>query len=309
MNSSEIIKSFGFSCKEEPASIYPFSPVYKITEEKSSYIIKKTQRPLEKAQRLMEYTEFLKSKRINIVTPVKLRKENPQSFEEDVYVVYPFIEGYTYSAKDEEIYEAGKLLGSIHYHSPKENIYKLYEYDVYDFFPEEVEDSIKSMKSYAEKVNYSTDWVALKGKLLKAVEAQEQLKNVVLPFITTPHDYKANNLIYTPEPYLIDPDNAGWIPRIFDLALSLLLFHNELSTAPQVIFTPQQWKTFMMGYNEYILLTELEKQYWSKALEHVFLDEVMWLMAEVEEDWYNPSQVKLFHSLIKLLFDSSKYEI
>jgi hypothetical protein len=38
-----------------------------------------------------------------------------------------------------------------------------------------------------------------------------------------------------------------------------------------------------------------------------FLDEVMWLMAVVEEDWKNPSQRVLFDGLIKILFDSSSY--
>ena len=68
-----------------------------------------------------------------------------------------------------------------------------------------------------------------------------RIKNIGLPYVVTPHDYKANNLISTPNPYLIDPDNAKWLPRIFDLTLVLHLFHNELSSAPDVIFTPKQW--------------------------------------------------------------------
>jgi hypothetical protein len=38
-----------------------------------------------------------------------------------------------------------------------------------------------------------------------------------------------------------------------------------------------------------------------------FLDEVMWIMAVVEEDLKNPSQRFLFDVLIKILFDSSSY--
>lgn len=43
--------------------------------------------------------------------------------------------------------------------------------------------------------------------------------------MAAPHDYKASNLVVVLEPYFIDPDNATWSPRIFDLALALLLFH------------------------------------------------------------------------------------
>ena len=51
----------------------------------------------------------------------------------------------------------------------------------------------------------------------------------------------------------------------------------------------------------------MEKVYWKKAVEHVFLDEVMWLMADVEEDWENPSQRILFEGLIEIVLDSSSY--
>jgi spectinomycin phosphotransferase len=127
--------------------------------------------------------------------------------------------------------------------------------------------------------------------------------------VMTPHDYKANNLIYTPDPYLIDPDNAVCIPRIFDLALALLLFHNEMETAPDQVFTPKQWELFLKGYKEYVSLSALELRYWERAIEHVFLDEVMWLMAEVEEDWERDSQRKLFASLLALLEDKSAYRL
>ncbi|MEB2301143.1 hypothetical protein LAV72_16115 [Lysinibacillus xylanilyticus] len=57
---------------------------------------------------------MLKDKRINVVTPVKLQVNNPQKYEDTNFVVYPFIEGKKYSDKEEDIYEAGKMLGQIH---------------------------------------------------------------------------------------------------------------------------------------------------------------------------------------------------
>ena len=193
------------------------------------------------------------------------------------------IKGAQYSGKDEEIIAAGKLLGKIHSLSPKINTFELEEYDVFDFNNDEVAESVQNIEKNAARYEFKYESIHLKRKLEEVVTQQEALKNSGLQFVLTPHDFKANNLIYTPKPYLIDPDNACWIPRIFDLALALLLFHNELSTAPDTPFTSEQWQLFLQGYKKSSSLTDLEYVYWQKAIEHVFLDEVMWLMADVQE--------------------------
>lgn len=307
MDGTTILQRFGFYTEEEPTSIYPFSPVYRVTHEKDDVIVKKTQRPIERARRLIEYTTFLSDNGIKVVTPVKLNRHNPQTIDGETYVVYPYIEGTTYAGKASEIYKAGKFLGRIHSLSPGENVYQLEEYNVYDFTVEEVEESMQNIEKIASKHDFEMDSIQLKEKLIQIVSQQEELQNSGLLNIVTPHDFKANNFIYTPEPYLIDPDNVAWIPRIFDLALALLLFHNELSSAPDTIFTPEQWQLFLKGYKESVHLTDLEHSYWEKAIEHVFLDEVMWLLDEAEEDWADSSQRMLFESLIRVLLDASDY--
>ncbi|MBT2217912.1 phosphotransferase [Virgibacillus dakarensis] len=304
MNAKDIVKRFGLQIKEEPVSIYPFSPVFRVPYQKGDVIVKRTQRC---AKCLINYTTSIKENGIQVVTPVPLATANPQKIGNDTYVVYPFIKGFTYSGKDQEIVEAGELLGRIHSLSPKENTFALAEYDVFDFTDDEVEESMQAIERSAEQHNIIIDSMEFKQKLLEIVRQQNIFKNSNLPSVATPHDFKANNLIYTPEPYLIDPDNAIWIPRIFDLALALLLFHNELSTAPDTIFTPRQWKLFLNGYKANVQLTNLEKEFWQEAIGHVFLDEVMWLMANVEEDWERVEQRKLFESLIKMLMDPVDY--
>lgn len=295
----EILNKFGFKVKEEPLSIYPFSPVYHVKYGEYGVVVKRTQ---SRANSVIAYTTMLKDNGVNVVTPVELSVDNPQKCEDANFVVYPFIEGIGYSAKENEIFKVGKLLGQIHSLSPTYNTYDLYEYDVYDFNQQEVEESMDAIVQHAEKAEVEIDR-RLKPKLLESVANQEELYHVGLPHVATPHDYKANNLVLTPEPYLIDPDNATWIPRIFDLALALLLFHNEHNKAPDRIFTKQEWKLFLSGYKTHISLTKNEILYWGKAKQHVFLDEVMWLMAEYEEDWKNPSQRNLFTSLIPVLID------
>ncbi|MEN2767855.1 phosphotransferase [Ornithinibacillus xuwenensis] len=306
MNGKLILHRFGFELNEEPTSIYAFSPVYRVRIDKQDLIVKRTQR---KVDSLLAYTSMLKKQEVNVVTPVPLKAKNPQQIDDTNFIVYPFIEGKLYSGKEEEIYEAGKFLGRIHQLSPNANVYELPEYDVYDFNQEEVEESVSSIDKLAKAEGVLVECELLQGKLLESVQRQSDLQEAGLIHVATPHDYKANNLIYTPEPYLIDPDNATWIPRIFDLALALLLFHNEHKDAPYRTFSPKEWRLFLSGYQTYVTLTDKEKSLWIHALEHVFLDEVMWLMAEVEEDWQNPAQKQLFISLLNLLYDSSGYKL
>jgi Ser/Thr protein kinase RdoA (MazF antagonist) len=309
MSGMNVLQKFGFHAQEEPESIYPFSPVYRVKDENNDVIIKKTQHPIKRAHQLMKYTTFLKENGVFIVTPTYLMLDNPQTISDDTYVVYPFIEGSTYSGTDKEIIAAGELLGKIHALSPKVNTFELEEYNVFDFNVDEVAESVTKIEINAARHHFEMDHIQLKNKLLLIVTQQEELKSCGLPTLTTPHDFKANNLIYTPEPYLIDPDNAAWMPRIFDLALALLLFHNELTTAPDTPFSPAQWQLFLQGYTKSVTLTDVEYAYWQQAVEHVFLDEVMWLMADVEDDWDNPSQRILFEGLIKILLDSSSYDL
>ncbi len=305
MTGKEVLEKFGFYMENEPVSIYPFSPVYRIQTGDQNLVVKRTQK---RPQPLVNYTTYLYKEGIKVVVPVKLKMDNPQTIGEETFVVYPFISGTVYTGKDNEIYEAGKLLGNIHRLSPAENEFQLGVYDVYDFTIDEVVESVEDIEKHAKYNNFKLNPELLQERLTQIVSRQEDLQRAGLPMVMTPHDFKANNLIYTPDPYLIDPDNAVWIPRIFDLALALLLFHNEMKTAPDQVFTPKQWAQFLKGYKEYVNLSALELRYWERAMEHVFLDEVMWLMAEVE-DWERVSQRKLFASLLALLEDNSAYKL
>ncbi|HSJ39141.1 MAG TPA: phosphotransferase [Planococcus sp. (in: firmicutes)] len=308
MKAKELIEKFGFQIEEEPVSIYPFSPVYRVKGMESDFIVKKTQFPIDKADRLMNYTKSLKERGIDVVVPSALEAQNPITIDGATYVVYPFIAGHPYSGRDYEIKDAGRLLGKIHSFSPLTNEIGLDPYGVYDFNEDEVIDSFQNIVVNAAPFGLDIP-ATMEARLLQAVHQQELLKMSGLPHVATPHDYKANNLIYTPQPYLIDPDNAAWVPRIFDLALVLLLFHNELATAPDQPFTVKQWELFLEGYRESVGLTQQEKDYWTNAVEHVFLDEVMWLMADVAEDWQNPEQRNLFEQLIHILGNLEEYRV
>lgn len=76
MNGKEILTIFGFEVSEEPKSIYPYSPVYRVKYGDKDVVVKRTQR---RAKNVMSYITMLKDKGVNVVTPVKLQVNNPQS--------------------------------------------------------------------------------------------------------------------------------------------------------------------------------------------------------------------------------------
>lgn len=305
MNSSEILRRFGFEVKKEVESIYPFSTVFRI----GNCIIKRTQSPIQQAHNLMQYLDYLHKSTIPVVTPKALTTANPQQIGEACFVCYPFIDGRKYQGTPEEIMQAGELFGKIHALATKENTFQLEKYQVFDFYHEEVDEHLQKITAFVAKYHVPVDVSFLHTCFHQAVNRQVMLEHATMHWIETPHDYKANNLIFQESPVLIDPDNAKWIPRCFDLALVLLLFHNELDSAPNRVFTPTEWQSFLRGYRKYQRISEEETQIWKDAVHHIFLDEVMWLMADVPEDWKRQEQRDLFVSITELMQSLDAYSL
>lgn len=285
-------------------SIYPFSPVYRI----DNYVVKRTQSPYDQAVRLAKYLVYLHENKVPVVTLAALTKSNPQLIGDECYVCYPFIEGAAYQGEDGEIVKAGKLLGKIHSLGSK-NTFELEPYKVFDFYHDEVKEHMEKINHFVETYDVDIDTERLNDLLHKLVDQQTLLEQAELQWVETPHDYKGNNLVYPEQPVLIDPDNAKWIPRIFDLALVLLLFHNELDSAPHRTFTSREWQLFLRGYKTHQQISLNEIKWWKAAVEHVFLDEVMWLMADVGEDWERKEQRELFVSIVGLMYQLDRYPI
>lgn len=311
MTDKNVLQSFQFDVLEEPKSIYPFSPVYKVEQNGKSYIVKHTQSPIKEARKVVSFIEGLKENEVSVVTPVPLLVNNPQQIGDDVWIVYPFINGEKYTGKKKEIYQAGKLLGQIHASSSVNNEEALGTYNEFDFEADEITEDVSKIKQFAEGRGISIDDGNLKNELFRIMENQGTLEKLVLPSVATPYDYKANNLIYNnhAEPFLIDPDHATFLPRLYDIALALLLFHNELDTAPTRIFDVEEWILFKSGYFQYVKLTGVEKAHWLDILKHVYMDEVIWMLGESEEDWDNQNQLGLFKSLLAFFNDIDKYDL
>jgi spectinomycin phosphotransferase len=120
-----------------------------------------------------------------------------------------------------------------------------------------------------------------------------------LPLTNCSWDYKASNLVYrTPaSPVLVDPDNAGRIPRAYDLAIAELLFHNE-GMGPSRVFTSSEWAVFLAGYSQHVQFTEEEQRAWDDLLLCAWMDEALWLLQDDEAGWADPRQSQMLLSVL-----------
>ncbi|MDP6003910.1 hypothetical protein BJI62_15670 [Acinetobacter pittii] len=71
------------------------------------------------------------------------------------------------------------------------------------------------------------------------------------------------------------------------------------------LFTVDEWNLFKQGYAEFVTLTDLEKEYWFIAIEHIFVDEVIWLMADFSEGWKMQHQLGIYSSIFKCILTPS----
>ncbi|MCK8058725.1 MULTISPECIES: phosphotransferase [unclassified Fusibacter] len=298
-----------FKLNENQASIYKYAPVYKHYLNDQDVIIKRTKKQKERLEPLVKWQEHLVENGIATLTPVPYNHQLHHAIDSDNWVVYPYIQGSAYSGERGQIEKAGELLGRLHKLGEEGYFthgFNWHRYD--DEFYADVEGDIKGILS-----NYSdlTDHKNFNA-LFKAINGlnhskSASLQSLDLPMVDGHWDYKASNLIFKSDGItLIDTDNAGRIPRLFDLALALLLFHTESSGAPNRVFTTDEWQVFYHGYARHVSLTEKEKNNWQDFLLFVYMDEVLWAVSDLEED--EPQRQKDFMKSL-LLFDYQAYSL
>ena len=270
--------------------------------------MKRTQTPLARAQAVATWTRSLAQQGIRVVTPMSTVGDNPRRFpdaadQEQVWVVYPFIHGTAYAGASSEIRAAGALLGRIH------------AVGMHHTFGPTVSETVVPIA--ADEVAHDTDAIvqrvaqafpdrAAAARALLLERTQRYVQDVLprllalrLPLTNASWDYKASNLVYAPDggPVLVDPDNAGRIPRTYDLAIATLLFHNEAGE-PGRVFSAPEWHTFVEGYAQHVRLSAEELSVWDDVLLCAWIDEALWLLREDEAGWSDRRQSGMLMSLL-----------
>jgi spectinomycin phosphotransferase len=315
MNPSDLAHAFGFLVPLEGAfeSIYPYAPVYRLRDDRGDWILKRTQKPLDRARAVASWTQDLAARRLSVVTPAHGFGENPRGFQPDhdlaaddeVWVVYPFIAGEPYPEDGDtvQIHAAGDLLGAIHAIGTDVDFGLKQSETVVAVEPVEIEQDTAAILGHV-RAAYPEAAAAAQTALAERSQryfgyALPALLEARLPLTNCSWDYKASNLIYpTPaSPVLVDPDNAGRIPRTYDLAIAALLFHNE-GMGPSRVFTSSEWEAFLGGYLQHVQFTEEEQRAWDDLLLCAWMDEALWLLQDDGTGWADTRQSQLLLSLL-----------
>lgn len=311
MKHDNILNAFGIAIDGEQSlqSLYAYAPVYLFNYAGRDYVLKRTGVRSD-AKAIAAWTSNLVSQGIKSVAPVQNFGQNPRQFlkeennQKENWVIYPFITGVPYTGNTTQIFAAGKLLGEIHAAGMKTDFNLKANKTVVIITADKIEQEIGEVKQKVEQ--YAS------AKLETAIEilnfySQNYLNNrlpklleVNLPLTNCSWDYKAVNLIYQTDtsPVLVDPDHGGRIPRMYDLATALLLFHCDLPSAPSRIFTSAEWAIFLEGYNQHIQPTNEEKRTWENLLLCAWIDQALWLLSHFPEGWADQNESLYLLSLL-----------
>ncbi|MGO1972760.1 MAG: phosphotransferase enzyme family protein [Propionibacteriaceae bacterium] len=275
-----------------PDSLTRFATVHRArTTDRTEVVVKRAGTEPARVAAMAAWTTALAGAGLGVVRPAPLPVANPQQLGDDWWVVYPWIDGEAYTAQPEQVAAAGDLLGRMHAASVPATDLRPYAWTEAD--ESELRDDLETLDPILTEHGGSAATVRTLG---------ERWWNESLPLLRehdqdlvrcgVSSDYKANNLVFTDTgPVLVDPDNGGLEPRLFDLALAVALFHNECDGAPGRLFTPVEWETFAAAYGEHVTLTPAERDLWPAAVDHMLWEEGSWALEDNDaEAWADPRQ-------------------
>ena len=306
----KILNSFGVIIEEQNLrSLYDYAPVYRFNYQGRDYVIKRTG-VRSSGNAIAAWTNYLVSQGIKSVAPVKDFGQNPSRFlsEEnntaENWVIYPFITGIPYTGNNTQILAAGRLLGKIHA-AGMETDFQLKVIKTAIFREEneinrEINEVCQQVEQYARPKLEMTREILASYSQRYLEDALPKMLDVKSPLTNCSWDYKAANLVYPTDnsPILIDPDHGGRIPRMYDLATALLLFHCDLTPAPKRIFTAAEWTIFLAGYKQYVRPTKEEISTWKDVVLCAWVDQALWLLGHFPEGWANSEESGYLMSLL-----------
>lgn len=275
-----------------PDSLTRFATVHRArTPTQTDVVVKRTATEPERAAAMAAWTTALSAAGISVVSPIASIGTNPQQVGDEWWVVYPWIDGDAYSAQPGQVAAAGDLLGRLHAARVPTTDLRPYAWTEAD--ESELRDDLENLEAILSAHGGSAANVrALGERWWNASLPSLRDRDADLVRCGVSSDYKASNLIFTDTgPVLVDPDNGGFEPRLFDLALAVVLFHNECDGAPGRLFTATEWETFADAYAQHVDLTPAERELWPAALDHMLWEEGTWSLEDNDDEaWADPRQ-------------------
>lgn len=300
MDHHDAIASFAFDHPDAPVSLYDYAPVLRVRDRLGNWVLKRTGLVHSSGTAIGEWLMALSHLGIDVVIPAAHLMPNPRRLADGKeWVVYPFIEGASYHGEDSQIADAGRLLGKMHAADPPE-AHCLKTYD---------QPMVRTAEWVGRHLSFATAAMRDLGMNPFSLEAlvADRLASAAsvedLPLAGCSFDFKASNLVFRPQPTLVDPDHAARMPRLYDLAVALLLFHCDLPSAPGHVWTDKQWRTFLSSYREEVTLSPVEEDNWASVLNLAWLDQAVWLLGNWPEGWADEKERRYLADLAVLDLD------
>ena len=243
------------------------------------------------------WTSALAAAGLPVVSPVGLGRPNPAQLGEDWWVVYPYVDGRPYVGGVEDAAAAGDLLGRLHAVEVPVSIASGLR--PYRFPTATYEEGLADLATLNRHLPaalgvgraepllaelsalYERWWATALPRLIEA-DATDPL-----PRTAVCSDYRATNLVRIGAGFvLVDPDNGGWEPRLFELAMAVVLMHREAATAPGRMLSEDEWQAFASAYLRHVRLTAPERELWPLAVDHMLWEEGTWALEDTDIGWW-----------------------
>lgn len=297
MDHHAAIASFTFDHPDAPVSLYEYAPVLRVRDRQGDWVLKRTGLVHSSGTAIGEWLTALCGLGVNVVAPAAHLAPNPRRLADGKeWVVYPFVHGTAYSAEDGQIADAGRLLGKMHAVDPPE-AHRLVTHD------RPVVRTAEWVGRHLASATTTMRDLGLSPSGLEALVADRILSAVPvdnLPLAGCSFDFKASNLVFGPQPTLVDPDHAARMPRLYDLAVALLLFHCDLPSAPGKVWTDAQWRLFLKAYQDEVTFVPIEERNWASVLNLAWLDQAVWLLGNWPEGWEDEKERRYLADLAAL---------
>ncbi len=280
-------RAFGLD-PADAISLCRYGHVFRFGSGSGAVVLKRTGAVNSGAVPIANWLRDLAMRGIPVVTPDPRYAPNPRLGLSGAWVVYPFIEGEPYTGSHPQIVAAARLLARLH----RVGAHLGAGMRIIRRLPMRDEDW------RSRHLKLALDASARAGLTLAAMldarAAQHRVDEAIfarawLPIVACSWDYKASNLVFAADgPVLVDPDHAGSIPRLYDLACAVLIFHCDCPDAPARPFTPEEWAWFRDAYTASVVLSRHERELWPLVLRAAWMDQAVWLLGSWPERWADP---------------------
>jgi spectinomycin phosphotransferase len=300
MSAYPFLSGFPFDHPEHPVSLYDYAPVFRVVDRSGAWVVKRTGLAHSSGEAIGAWLASLRRGGVAVVAPVDDFAPNPRMLDDGFcWVVYPYVTGEAYTASEKQIRNAGSLLGQMHAAELAETTGLATHFNPVLQSKEWLARHEQAGAALLRQAGYSD--ARFRASIDAYLSAAVPVEG--LPLAGCSCDFKASNLVFAPEPVLVDPDHAARAPRLYDLAVAALLFHNDAPTAPARLWSTEEWKTFMSGYDRHVSLTPYELSNWVSVLRLAWLDQGVWLVGNFPEGWAEKKKARYLFDLATINLD------